>query len=451
MSVMAALALACAPPLGAYERLDTRGRRVFVQGDLMVVTAPELDRVALYDVAGERPRKLGEFGEQGQEPGLLLAPHGAALRAPDELLVADTFNQRVQVFDLAALADGRRPPFRRAAGSPGARPGQLASPMSGLAYSSDPMLQGLLFVADTGNDRVQAWDRELAYVRAIGAPGDEPGRLGRPSGLAFDPSGRALYVAEERNRRVSAFDARSGALLFVFAGCADEPLHVPAGLAVAPDGDVLVADRVRRRVLRLRPERGPDGLPRGLRCTGGFGRSGGGPGEFQYPQAIAVDARGRVYVCDQADSRCQAFAPDGQFLFGFADDWQAPEWSPPVASAAPDAGGERVLCSGAGSFGVRLTSAPESLAPGEAVELRVELTHGCGAGRPPAEGVELRVSGLMPAHRHGLPSAPRVRPLGRARFAVEGLRLHMPGRWELHFDLWRGTRVERAQWDLELR
>lgn len=54
----------------------------------------------------------------------------------------------------------------------------------------------------------------------------------------------------------------------------------------------------------------------------------------------------------------------------------------------------------------------------------------------PVSGAEILVSGGMPAHDHGLPTAPRVtRELGAGDYLVEGLRFHMNGYWELRFTI----------------
>lgn len=51
----------------------------------------------------------------------------------------------------------------------------------------------------------------------------------------------------------------------------------------------------------------------------------------------------------------------------------------------------------------------------------------------------LRVDATMPAHRHGMNYRASVRPQGPDRFVVEGLLWHMPGTWELRFDLNAGA------------
>lgn len=50
----------------------------------------------------------------------------------------------------------------------------------------------------------------------------------------------------------------------------------------------------------------------------------------------------------------------------------------------------------------------------------------------PVDGARIAVSGGMPSHNHGLPTAPRVtRELGDGRYRIDGLRFHMRGEWAL--------------------
>ena len=47
----------------------------------------------------------------------------------------------------------------------------------------------------------------------------------------------------------------------------------------------------------------------------------------------------------------------------------------------------------------------------------------------------LRMDAAMPAHGHGMNYRASVEALGNGQFIVRGLLLHMPGRWELVFDI----------------
>ena len=64
--------------------------------------------------------------------------------------------------------------------------------------------------------------------------------------------------------------------------------------------------------------------------------------------------------------------------------------------------------------------------------------------------MQLSVDARMPQHRHGMRVEPTVTRIADGRWRVEGLLLHMPGRWELYFDVTRGAVTERAQMVLEL-
>lgn len=70
---------------------------------------------------------------------------------------------------------------------------------------------------------------------------------------------------------------------------------------------------------------------------------------------------------------------------------------------------------------------------------------------PPAgAGGGLRVDAYMPAHRHGMNYRPRVLRIGPGTYMAEGLLFHMPGLWQLRFDVERGGRTERLSYDIEL-
>jgi len=45
-----------------------------------------------------------------------------------------------------------------------------------------------------------------------------------------------------------------------------------------------------------------------------WGKRGAGPGEFNTPHSIQVDAKGAVYVSDRENNRIQIFDPNGKFL-----------------------------------------------------------------------------------------------------------------------------------------
>ena len=63
------------------------------------------------------------------------------------------------------------------------------------------------------------------------------------------------------------------------------------------------------------------------------------------------------------------------------------------------------------------------------------------SNRPPAEA--LKVDAQMPEHRHGMNYRTVVKEAGDGRYVAEGLMFHMPGRWELVFEVRGDGRTDR--------
>ena len=80
----------------------------------------------------------------------------------------------------------------------------------------------------------------------------------------------------------------------------------PADVAIAPNGDIFVADgHGNARIVKF----SKDG-----RFIKEWGKKGTGPGEFDLPHALEFDSRGRLFVGDRGNSRIQIFDQEGQLL-----------------------------------------------------------------------------------------------------------------------------------------
>lgn len=69
---------------------------------------------------------------------------------------------------------------------------------------------------------------------------------------------------------------------------------------------------------------------------------------------------------------------------------------------------------------------------------------------PIGDEASLVVDAAMPEHRHGMNTQPRVRRVGPGKFVADGMLLHMPGRWEIYFDVVEGAVTRRATHVVEL-
>ena len=114
---------------------------------------------------------------------------------------------------------------------PGSEAGELDTPR-GLAIGPD----GSLYIADSGNDRVQVLDLRSQQVRSIiGRHGTAPGEFDDPRAVSVDSTG-CLYVLDFGNKRVQKFDV-AGRVVASFWETVQAQELVPA----EPDAMGLVA------------------------------------------------------------------------------------------------------------------------------------------------------------------------------------------------------------------
>jgi tripartite motif-containing protein 71 len=109
--------------------------------------------------------------------------------------VADFGNDRIQKFS----KDGQ---FITKWGTSGSEVGQFMGP-AGLAVDSDDNI----YVNDRDNDRIQIFTSDGTFITAIGSQGSEDGQFNRPEGVGVDPYSNTglVYVADTGNSRIQVF------------------------------------------------------------------------------------------------------------------------------------------------------------------------------------------------------------------------------------------------------
>ncbi len=133
---------------------------------------------------------------------------------------------------------------------------------------------------------------------------------------------------------------------------------------------------------------------------------------------------------------------------GCAAERARPATAPAPAAPAAD-GGSSGIESGEGTYFVSFTTRPDPIPVNAEFEIEAVVLDAKTRTRP-AEDVDLAVDAGMPEHGHGMNVVPRVERLAGGRFRAVGLVFHMPGRWELAFDVTRGAVTERAQTLVEI-
>ncbi len=89
---------------------------------------------------------------------------------------------------------------------------------------------------------------------------------------------------------------------------------------------------------------------------------------------------------------------------------------------------------------------PEKVVIGRHFSMEVAV---CAKAGGAIEGIQ--VDAFMPEHRHGMNYRPVAKSLGGDRYQIDGLMFHMPGRWDLYFDVKGGGRTERLTQENVLR
>ncbi len=158
---------------------------------------------------------------------------------------------------------------------------------------------GLLVIAEMANHRVSVWHTDGEPAAKWGSRGSAPGEFEAPEDVAVDSARGRVYVADTGNQRVQVLDRSSGNVLAVW------PVDNPRGIAVGPDGRVYVSDGATHEIRLLTPDGVVD------RAWGGYGQD---EGFLDTPLGMSIGPQGHVYVADSGNQRIQWFDPEGGFV-----------------------------------------------------------------------------------------------------------------------------------------
>ncbi len=233
-----------------------------------------------------------ELGSSGKGPGGLSSVGAVAVAADGSVYVADGAD-RIDRF----AADGTLLDSWGESGSGvgefrfGAGGGNDSGAGGGIAVAG-----GMVYVADTRNDRVQRFAADGSQARMI----IPKGRLFRPQGIAV--VGSRLIVADDDHHRLAVFDTGGRFIRTIGSGPGPQPnqLRNPYDVAADPKGRLYVADNSNHRVVRYGPS--PTYVYRAR-----WGSFGSAAGQLQYPRGIAADAQGNSYVADPGNNRVDVF------------------------------------------------------------------------------------------------------------------------------------------------
>lgn len=202
-----------------------------------------LHRVLVYDPDGKFLRQLGSTQMLQRPAGIAVDPAGTFVYVVD-IGGVDSMDHGVRVLDAKTGAHVRN------IGKRGEGQGEFNLPRD-VALGKD----GLLYVVDGGNFRIQVMRPDGSFVRSFGSVGRQGGQFSRPKEIAIDTSGN-VYVIDTAFGNFQIFTAE-GQLLLDVGGRSntDGPAKymLPSGIAVDEDGRVYVVDQFFRKVDIFRP------------------------------------------------------------------------------------------------------------------------------------------------------------------------------------------------------
>jgi uncharacterized protein (TIGR03663 family) len=257
----------------------------------------ENHRIQHMSVGGETLHVWGTLSpsSDGTAPeGTFNEPWGIAIAPDGNVLVADTWNHRIQKFSPNGT-------FITSWGEFG-----LPDITNGYYGPRDVVVDsiGRVYVTDTGNKRVSVHDSEGGYLFQVGSGGYLEGELDEPVGFDINSAGN-LLIADTWNLRIQSFNEIEAAIFtynaqWSFEGWYGQSIENKPYLAVGPEDQFCVTDPEGHRVLCFDKEG---------EYLFGWGSFGSGANQFNLPSGIAFDPTGAVWVVDSGNNRVMRFNP----------------------------------------------------------------------------------------------------------------------------------------------
>jgi DNA-binding beta-propeller fold protein YncE len=264
-----------------------------VEKPLGVAVDPAGQRICVTESGGERVTRV--FDREGNELLVLAPPNTVpAERAPtyvaiDRLgtvYVSDRMRHTIDMYDVNGIYLGTFAPRNN--------PGISWSPL-GITFDSS----GNLYVTEVTDlkHRVMVFDPSGELKLEFGQQGKGEGEFSFPNDIAVDASGR-IYVADSNNFRIQVFDAL-GQPLGAFTRGGQEAVGFPRGMAI--EGNYLYVVDTFSHLVRVYD------LSQGVEPVFTFGGRGIGDAEFNFPNGLALDSTGRLYITDRENNRVQVW------------------------------------------------------------------------------------------------------------------------------------------------
>jgi DNA-binding beta-propeller fold protein YncE len=171
---------------------------------------------------------------------------------------------------------------------------------------------GFLYIADTGNHRIQKLDSNGSFVTQIGGYGWEKEQFDMPLAVSAR-NGLDVFVADFNNQRIERYD-KDLHYLASFYSNDEQPEHLhfgyPRDVDLSNQGELFCLDGENLRILKL------DIFGEPQISFGGFDA---GQGRLENPKRFFISASDRLYVSDSGSGRIMVFDVLGNYLLSLGE------------------------------------------------------------------------------------------------------------------------------------
>ena len=267
-----------------------------IKHNLVYVTDAEANKVLVYNTDG---KFKFSFGKAGVNKGELNFPYGIDIDELQRVYVSDMKNHRIQIYDLNGKFMNYFTPIENKDNYLSLFPGYQKYNDDFVSPAGLTIKNNLLYVVDIMKSKVYVFGLNGEKKMIFGSFGEGKGQFRYPNGVAADDKGN-VYVADTGNNRIQIFNQKGKYLRTVNSAEIDDgtkPFASPRGIFITDNNVMFVVNNVTNQVWAC-------DLKGKLLYR--FGEKGDQNSQFNYPVGICID-KNRLYVADSNNHGIKVF------------------------------------------------------------------------------------------------------------------------------------------------
>ncbi|MFZ3102434.1 MAG: 6-bladed beta-propeller [Desulfitobacteriaceae bacterium] len=248
------------------------------------VTDTNNKRVQVFDLAGA---PIFKFGKEGEGPGQFKFPYGIDGDSQGNIYVSDLYNGCISIHDskgkfIKYFAE--KDPKEKTIEAPG----------------SFRIINNKVYVTDIKKSKLLIFDLDGKIIKEIGEPGTKQGQFRAPNAVTVDKD-ENIYVVDTGNQRIQEFN-KDGTFVRIINGSLDakgDSVFVnPRGIAIDSQGIVYLVSNLTHFIY---------GFDKDGKKLFTFGGSGESNTQFSLPNGLFIDKNDTIYITDSANQRVAVY------------------------------------------------------------------------------------------------------------------------------------------------